>query len=201
MENWKVLTLIGGISRNSLNKKFFQSMQNLSIDGLEFSVFDISKLPYFSQDIENDPPDIVTEFKEKIRECDAVLIVTPEYNHSFPGVLKNALDWGSRPFGQVLWDEKPAAIAGATPGRFGTYGAQYHLRQVCSYLNMHVMSQPELLFQAANAFDEKNNFTSESSKKFVIKFLEAFKLHIDIFLQQAGGHYKSQGLEDSPLAH
>src|SRR4051812_39838995 len=98
METIKLLTLVGGISSKSLNKRYFNAIKDLAPEGFEFIEIDISKLPFFSQDLEFDPPDIVTEYKEKIREADAVLFITPEYNRSIPGVLKNAIDWGSRPY-------------------------------------------------------------------------------------------------------
>lgn len=191
MKNKKILTLIGGISRNSLNRKFYQGLKTLESD-LEFDEFQISKLPYYSQDIENDPPDIVTEFKEKIRETDAVLLITPEYNRSFPGVLKNAIDWGSRPYGQNLWSKKPTAIKGASPGKIGTFGAQHHLRQVCAYLDMYVMGQPEFYFQAVDAFREDGTFASESSEKFAQTFLHSFAEFIDIFTVQHTFSYQKE---------
>lgn len=205
MESFKVLTLIGGISRDSLNKRFFNSIRKLELEAFDFDVFDISRLPYFSQDLENDPPDYVTNYKEKIRECDALLIVTPEYNRSVPGVLKNAIDWGSRPYGQNLWDKKPAAILGASIGNIGTFGAQHHLRQMFAYLNMYVLGQPEFYFNASNAFDEGGNLINKSTVDLVRKFFESFREHIQLVsgdkLLEKAEHFKSRGLEDSPAAH
>ena len=169
----KLLTLVGGISRDSLNQKYFQALKTLDPEGFEFNSFDISKLPFFSQDLENDPPDRVTEFKEKIREADAVLFITPEYNRSFPGVLKNAIDWGSRPYGHNLWDSKPAGILGASIGNIGTFGAQHHLRQVLAYLNMRVVGQPEVYLNGSEAFDHQGNFQKESTRELLLKFFEA----------------------------
>lgn len=205
MERFKIFTLVGGISSNSLNKRFFQSIVDLKPEGFEFETFDISKLPFFSQDLENDPPDIVTEFKEKIREADGVLFVTPEYNRSMPGVLKNAIDWGSRPYGMNLWDKKVAAVIGASPGNIGTFGAQHHLRQVLAYLNLHVMAQPEFYFNATAAFDENNKLINEKTKHLLQKYFSAFKDLLELIHRgetaPSVGNYKSQGLEDSPLAH
>jgi chromate reductase, NAD(P)H dehydrogenase (quinone) len=204
MDNFRILTLVGGISRESLNKRFYQSILDLKPEGFEFETFDISKLPFFSQDLENDPPDIVTEFKEKIRDAEGVLIVTPEYNRSMPGVLKNAIDWGSRPYGMNLWDKKPAALIGASPGNIGTFGAQHHLRQVLAYLNMHVMGQPEFYFNATAAFDENNNLVNEKTKHLLHKYFSSFYNLMELILRNGEAkipNYKSQGLEDSPLAH
>lgn len=145
----KVLSLVGGISRESINKKLFYAICNLDLNDFEFMSFDISKLPYFSQDLELDPPDQVTAYIELIREANAVLFVTPEYNRSVPGVLKNAIDWGSRPYGLNLWEKQPAAILGASVANIGTLGAQHHLRQVLAYLNMYTLGQPEFYFYAS----------------------------------------------------
>ncbi len=143
------MVLIGGISKNSLNKRFFAAVEGLGEKSLEFTVFDIARLPFYSQDIENEPPASVAELRELASASDAVLIVTPEYNRSIPGVLKNALDWGSRPPGQSVWARKPTAIMGATTGGVGTFGAQQHLRNVCSWLDMPVMNQPAVYFNAS----------------------------------------------------
>ena len=204
MNSIKTLTLVGGISRSSLNKKYFRSIQELEIPHFEFETFDISKLPFFSQDLEMDPPDIVTSFKEKIREAEAVLFITPEYNRSFPGVLKNAIDWGSRPYGQNLWNHKPAALLGASPGAIGTFGAQHHLRQVLAYLNMSVLGQPEVYFNASHAFDEQDRLTNEKTKEFLFQFFEAYEEWIRLVGQsssQREQRFQSKGLEDSPLTH
>lgn len=204
MKSIKTLTLVGGISRSSLNKKYFRSIQELSVPNFEFETFDISKLPFFSQDLEMDPPDIVTAYKDKIREAEAVLFITPEYNRSFPGVLKNAIDWGSRPYGQNLWNHKPAATLGASPGAIGTFGAQHHLRQVLAYLNMSVLGQPEVYFNASHAFDEQDRLTNEKTKEYLLKFFEAFDEWIQLVSLKPLHReetFKSQGLEDSPLTH
>ncbi len=205
METFRVFTLIGGISRDSLNKRFYNAIEELRPEGFEFETFDISKLPFYSQDLENDPPDIVTEFKDKIREADGILFITPEYNRSLPGVLKNAIDWGSRPYGMSLWDKKTAAVIGASPGNIGTFGAQHHLRQILAYLNMHVLAQPEFYFNATAAFDENNVLVNEKTKHLLTKYFAAF---YDLLTLTRGNaeetkvpSYKSQGLEDSPLAH
>lgn len=205
MKSIKTLTLVGGISRNSLNKKYFRSIQELSVPNFEFETFDITKLPFFSQDLEMDPPDIVTEYKEKIREAEAVLFITPEYNRSFPGVLKNAIDWGSRPYGQNLWNHKAAALLGASPGAIGTFGAQHHLRQVLAYLNMRVLGQPEVYFNASHAFDDQDRLTDEKTKDIILHFFEAFNEWIHLVTEKNNPErediYQSRGLEDSPLAH
>lgn len=175
MEKIKILALVGGISRDSLNKKLYHAVKERAPENLKIFTYDISKIPYFSQDIENDPPDSIIEFKDLIREADAVLFITPEYNRSFPGVLKNAIDWGSRPYGQNLWDKKPAGVMGATISSVGTFGAQHHLRQVLAYLNMSVMAQPEFYFTSKNSFNEQGVLTDEKTKKFIVQYWKAFQ--------------------------
>lgn len=180
MAKIKILTLVGGISRNSLNKKLFYAVKDMAPEEFEITSFDISKIPFFSQDIENDPPDVVTEFKELIRDSDATLFITPEYNRSFPGVLKNAIDWGSRPYGQNLWDRKPAGVMGATISSIGTFGAQHHLRQVLAYLNVSVMGQPEFYFTSQNSFDESGKLQDEKTRGFIKDYWQAFSEWIEL---------------------
>lgn len=205
MNKMKVLTLVGGISRESINKKLFSAIRELELSDFEFVTFDITKLPYFSQDLEMDPPDQVTTYKELIRESNAVLFITPEYNRSLPGVLKNAIDWGSRPYGMNLWEKKPAAILGASVGNIGTFGAQHHLRQVLAYLDMYTLGQPEFYFNATGAFDEEGRLTNPKTEHLLMKFFDAFtdliKLCEGPKLSENQARFKSQGLEDSPAAH
>jgi NAD(P)H-dependent FMN reductase len=201
----KVLTLVGGISRESINKKLFSAIRDMDLSNFEFITFDIAKLPFFSQDLEIDPPDQVTTYKELIREANAVLFITPEYNRSLPGVLKNAIDWGSRPYGMNLWQKKPAAILGASVGNVGTFGAQHHLRQVLTYLNMYTLGQPEFYFNATDAFDKDGKLINPKTEHLLIKFFDAFLDLITLFQApkqpENQGRYKARGLEDSPAAH
>ena len=138
-------------------------------------------------------------------DADAVLFITPEYNRSFPGVLKNAVDWGSRPYGQNLWDKKPAGVMGATISAIGTFGAQHHLRQVLAYLNMSVMGQPEFYFNASNAFDDRGRLINEKSKEFVQNYWIAFMNWIERVGETKAprieGTFPATGQEDSPYAH
>jgi len=173
----KVLVLIGGISKNSINKKLFELIKPLAPKEFEFEVFDIVALPFFSQDLENNPPEVVTAFKNKITASNAVLFITPEYNRSIPGVLKNAIDWASRPYGKGAWVGKPAATLGATMGNIGTICAQLQLKQLLSFLNMKVMWQPELYFNYLE--NVKDGVLAEKSKQFFEKFLTAFKAFIE----------------------
>lgn len=179
MKPYEILTLVGGISSTSVNKRLYGEVVRLNQSNLKFSSFDISSLPFFSQDIENDYPASVAALKAQVRAADAILVITPEYNRSCPGVLKNALDWGSRPPKDNCWTHKPAAIMGASGGATGTLASQQHVRNVCSAVNMHLMSLPEFYFNASTGFDE--NGVVERSVDFVRSFLVSFERWIGNF--------------------
>jgi chromate reductase len=169
----KILTIIGGISAKSINKKLFELIKPLAPKDFEFETFDISQLPFFSQDIEDNPPQTVTDFKNAVSDAQAILFLTPEYNRSIPGVLKNAIDWASRPYGKNLWAGKSAAVLGASMGAIGTFGAQAQLRALLSFLGAAVMYQPEIYFNfLANV---KDGVLADTSKKYFEKFLNSFK--------------------------
>lgn len=202
MTKKKILAIVGGISRDSLNKKYFGAIRGLAPEEFEFEEFDISTLPYFSQDIENDPPDTVIEWKDKIREADAIVFITPEYNRSFPGVLKNALDWGSRPYGESVWDKKPAAVTGATPSSIGTFGAQHHLRQCLAYLNLFVMGQPELYFNAGKGLSESGELKGDKTREIISDFWSSFEEFIDRVSQSRSvGVQKSHAVQHTRQQH
>ena len=142
-------------------------------EGAELEIFELDGIPGFNQDDEQNPPAIVAELKRKIREADAVLFVTPEYNYSVPGVLKNAIDWASRPYGDNAWNGKPAAIMGSSIGGIATARAQYHLRQMMVFLNMFPVNQPEVMIgNAGEKFDEQGNLTDEATKDFIRQLLQ-----------------------------
>jgi chromate reductase len=177
MTTKNVLVLVGGISQASINQQLYQNFIKENETNLRFSSFDISTLPFYSQDVETDLPEPVVAFKKAVAEADALLLITPEYNRSFPGVLKNALDWGSRPWGKSVWANKPTAIAGASIGKAGTFGAQQHLRNVCSFLDMNVMRQPECYFDASASI--QNGALTEDAAAFLKKFLRVFEEWIE----------------------
>lgn len=170
----KILGIAGSLRKNSYNRALLRSAQELVPQGAEIEIFEIDGLPGFSEDDEQNPPAKVAELKAKVRAADAILFVTPEYNYSIPGVLKNAIDWASRPYGDSAWDGKPAAIMGASIGTMGSSRAQYHLRQVLVYLNMHPVNQPEVMVQnASQSFDEQGKLINERTGKNVTKLLNA----------------------------
>ncbi len=169
----KILGIAGSLREGSFNRLALKAAQSLAPEGVTLETFDISGLPGFNQDDEANPPAQVVEMKQKIREADAILFVTPEYNYSIPGVLKNAIDWASRPYGDSAWSGKPVAVMGASVGAMGTSRAQYHLRQTFVFLNMHAVNQPEVMIsQAHQKFDDQGNLTDETSKKLISKLLE-----------------------------
>src|SRR5258706_258147 len=156
----KILGIAGSLRKGSFNKAALRSAVSLTPSNVTLETFDISSFPLFNQDDEKNPPEVIRQFKEKIRASDAILFATPEYNYSIPGVLKNAIDWASRPYGDSAWDGKPVAIMGISPGRFGTARAQYHLRQVFVFLNMHPLNRPEVMLGSADdLFDAAGNLT------------------------------------------
>jgi len=145
-----ILGIAGSLREGSFNRAVLRAAQTLVPEGATLETFDIKGLPGFSQDDEANPPAQVVELKQRIRAADAILFVTPEYNYSVPGVLKNAIDWASRPYGDSAWNKKPVAVMGASVGTLGTARAQYHLRQMFVFLNMHPVNQPEVMISGAH---------------------------------------------------
>lgn len=168
MEKIKILGIAGSLRKNSFNRALLNAAVELSPANAEIDIFDISEIPPFNQDLETDPPAIVAEFKKRIRASDAVLFVTPEYNYSIPGVLKNAIDWASRPYGDSAWEGKPAAIMGASMGNIATARAQYDLRKIMVFLDMHPLNRPEVMVgNAHEKFDQNGRLTDETTREIV----------------------------------
>jgi chromate reductase len=167
----KILGIAGSVRKASFNKSALRAAQKLVPEGASLEIFDIDGLPGFNQDDEKNPPAKVTELKAKIRAAGAILFVTPEYNYSIPGVLKNAIDWASRPYGDSAWTGKPVAVMGASVGVIGTARAQYHLRQVFVFLDMEAVNQPEIMINASKSFDDQGNLTDQTSKDLIKKLL------------------------------
>jgi chromate reductase len=169
----KILGIAGSLRRSSYNRAALAAAQGLLPAGASLDIFDLEGLPLFNQDTEAQPTPKVAEFKKKIRDADAILICTPEYNYSIPGVLKNAIDCASRPYGDSAWSGKPVAVMGASIGLFGSARAQYHLRQCFIFLNMIPVNQPEVMIgNAAKAFDAEGKLTDETSQKLIRQLLE-----------------------------
>jgi chromate reductase, NAD(P)H dehydrogenase (quinone) len=169
----RILGFAGSLRQNSYNKALLRVAVQLAPKNTVIETFDLEGIPQFNQDLETLPPQKVKEFKEKIKEADAILIATPEYNYSIPGVLKNAIDWASRPYSDNAFNEKPVAIMGASTGMLGTARAQYHLRQTFVFLNMHPINRPEVFVSyAQEKFDENGKLKDEKTQQQIAKQLE-----------------------------
>ena len=168
----KIAVIVGSLRRESINRKLAQALAKLAGSRAQFTILKIDDVPLFNQDLEPNPPAAVTRLKAEIEAADGVLIVTPEYNRSIPGVLKNAIDWASRPYGDSAWSGKPAAIMGASVGAIGTARAQYHLRQIMVFLNMFPINQPEVMIgHAAERFDTNGNLMDATTKDLIRQLL------------------------------
>ena len=169
-----ILGISGSLRKDSFNTAALRACTGVLPPGVTMSIFDIAPIPLYNEDLRAQGlPEPVQQLREQIRAADALVIATPEYNYSIPGVLKNAIDWASRPPEQPFAD-KPVALIGATPGGFGTSRAQYHLRQVFVYLNAHLLNQPEAFISAApTKFDEQGKLTDAATAEQLRKLLAA----------------------------
>jgi chromate reductase, NAD(P)H dehydrogenase (quinone) len=175
MKMKKALMVVGSLRKQSFNRTLARALAKMAPPGLSLTELTIGDIPLYNQDMESSFPDVVLRMKDEIRKADGILFVTPEYNRSIPGVLKNVIDWGSRPYGESAWRGKPAAIAGATPGPIGTAAAQAHLRSVLGILEMPLMGQPEIYLQVKDGlFDAQADCTDASTEKILRKFVEGF---------------------------
>ena len=169
----KILGFAGSLRKESFNRALLRNAGRLVPNNSTLEIFELDGIPLFNQDAEKDMPEKVREFKSKIREADAVLISTPEYNYSVPGVLKNAIDTASRPYGDNPFDGKPVAIMSASIGILGGARAQYHLRQIFVFLNMYPINRPEVMVNfAADKFDSNGNLLDETSKKMIGELIQ-----------------------------
>ncbi len=175
-----VAVIVGSLRRNSLSRKTANVLAGLAPPGMDLEIVEIGKLPLDNQDLEESPPQTWVDFRERIGRADAVLFVTPEYNRSVPGTIKNAIDVGSRPYGEGAWEGKPAAVVSVSPGALGAFGANHHLRQSLVFVNMPVLQQPEVyLGRISELLDKEGKLTSESTREFLSGFMQAFKSWIE----------------------
>ena len=171
----RVAVVVGSLRKDSLNRKMATALAAMAPPSLSLEIVEIGQLPLYNQDDDANPPAASVAFKEKIASADAVLFVTPEYNRGVPGVLKNAIDIASRPYGQSAWNGKPAGVISLSPGAIGGFGANHHLRQSLVFLNMPTLQQPEAYIGgAADLFDDSGAIKKPETKQFVDKFLAAF---------------------------
>ena len=169
-----ILGFAGSLRKDSYNKALLHAASELVPKDAKLEIFDLEAIPPFNQDLEDRMPQKVKEFKAKIRAVNALLIATPEHNYSVPGVLKNAIDWASRPYDDNSFEGKPVAIMSASPGMLGGARAQYHLRQVLVSLNMHAINRPEVIVASADEkIDENGNLTDEETRKRIRQLLES----------------------------
>jgi chromate reductase len=170
----RIFGFAGSLRKGSFNKAILRAASEVVPDDALLEIFDLEGIPPFNQDFEQKPPDKIRQFKQGIRAADAILIATPEYNYSIPGVLKNAIDWASRPYGDNAFEDKPVAIMSASGSMLGGARAQYHLRQTFVWLNMHALVRPEVIVNFADKKIDKNGrVTDEETRKRIRELLEA----------------------------
>ncbi|WP_395614547.1 NADPH-dependent FMN reductase [Allosphingosinicella sp.] len=187
MAERNIAIVVGSLREGSLNRKLAHELVRLAPPGLSFSFVEIGALPLYNQDLDGLPPQAWEDFRAAIRPADAVLFVTPEYNRSIPGVLKNAVDVGSRPYGHSVWAKKPGAIVTVSPGAMGGFGANHHLRQSCVFLDVPIMPQPEAyLGHMGDAFGEDGRVKEERTRGFLTSFMAAFADWVEKILRGPG---------------
>jgi chromate reductase len=173
----KIAVIVGSLRKESLNLKMAKVLISLAPESIKPEIIAIGDLPLFNEelDAEGKIPAAWSKFREQLKSCQGVLFVTPEYNRSVPGVLKNAIDVGSRPYGQSMWARKPGAVISVSPGAIGGFGANHHLRQSLVFLDVPTLQQPEsYIGQAGNLFNDKGEITNEDTLKFLRKFMETY---------------------------
>ncbi|MGH8137046.1 MAG: NADPH-dependent FMN reductase [Steroidobacteraceae bacterium] len=177
--NYDVAAVVGSLRRESFTRRLVQALSSIAPASIRIEIVEIGALPLYNQDDEASPPVQWVTFRERIKRADAVLFATPEYNRSVPGVLKNAIDVGSRPFGKSVWAHKPAAVLSASPGALGAFGANHHLRQSLVFLDMPALQQPEAYIGGVDKLlDAAGGFVNPQTRQFCEQFLKAFEAWI-----------------------
>ena len=181
MKQKKIAVFVGSLRKESFNRKMAKALTALAPESLKLEIIEIGGLPLYNADLEDNPPAPWTEFRERLPKFDGVLFVTPEYNRSVPGVLKNAIDVGSRPYGKSIWNGKPGAVISVSPGAIGGFGANHHLRQSLVFLNVPTLQQPEAYIgNAASLFDESGQFSNDSTREFISNYMRTFTAWVEI---------------------
>lgn len=185
MASYKIAILVGSLRKDSLNRKIARHLCAMRGDNLECSMVEIGDLPLYNQDLDSSPPEQWVRFRDRIRQADGILFVSPEYNRGIPGVLKNAIDVGSRPYGQSVFDKKPAAIVTVSPGSIGGFGANHQIRQAAVFLNMPVMMQPEAYLGRVSddSFGEDGCLKDGPLKELVSTLAHAFHDWVEMILR------------------
>ncbi|WP_062010997.1 NADPH-dependent FMN reductase [Aureimonas sp. AU4] len=175
-----VAVLVGSLRRESINRKFAEALAKLAEGRLEFRFVELGDLPMYNDDLWPNPPEAVSRFKREVETADAVLFVTPEYNRSFPAVLKNAIDWGTRPYGQNSFSAKPGGLVGTSPGSTGTSAGQNHLKSVLNVVDVVLMGQPEVYFTYhAEQFAADGSVQDEAAKALLTRWTDRFVAWIE----------------------
>ena len=196
MTRHKIAILVGSLREGSINRKIGRSICAMAGDMLDCEIVEIGNLPLYNQDSDASPPPEFVAFRQKVTAMDGILFVSPEYNRGMPGVLKNAIDVGSRPYGQSVFDKKPAAIVSASPGSIGGFGANHQIRQAAVFLNMPVMQQPEAYLSNVSdaSFDEAGCLKDGPLKDLVLVLATSFADWVDMI-------HKSRRLLAEDSAH
>ena len=179
MATRKIAVIVGSLRKDSFNRKVAKTLMLLAPATLDMEIVEIGQLALYNQDDDGAPPATYTEFRDRIKSYDGVLFCTPEYNRSVPGVLKNAIDVGSRPYGHSAWAGKPCAVVSVSPGASGAFGANHHLRQSLVFLDMPTMQQPEAYIGNVAKLYDGDNLTEDSTKAFLQKFVDAFSTWVE----------------------
>lgn len=182
----KIAVLIGSLRKDSYTRKIVKELMKHAPASLEMNIIEIGQLPLFNEDEENSAAKEWMSFRQALKGMDGILFATPEYNRSIPGALKNAIDVGSRPYGQSVWDGKPCAVISISQGAIGGFGANHHLRQSFVFLNTPCMQQPEAyLSNVAQLFDEHGRIQNEGTTEFLKKFIHAFASWVDVHAKRS----------------
>lgn len=181
----QIAVVVGSLRKDSLNKKMAKNLISLAPKSLKLNIIEIGDLALYNQDLDDqgNPPSAWTTFREKVKKCDGVLFVTPEYNRSVPGVLKNAIDVGSRPWGQNIWAKKPTAVISVSPGAVGGFGANHHLRQSLVTLDAPTLAQPEAYIgHAGDLFNANGEIQNKDVLKFAQNFINSYAAWVETVL-------------------
>src|SRR6059036_275564 len=180
-----VAVFVGSLRKESFNRKMANALVAIAPAPLKLEIVEIRQLPLYNQDDDANPPAASAAFKQRVQKADAVLFVTPEYNRSMPGVLKNAIDIASRPYGKSAWTGKPGAVISVSPGAIGGFGANHHLRQSLVFLDVPTMAQPEAyVAHADKLFDEHGKLVNDGTRKFLHEFMQAFANWVETIRSQ-----------------
>lgn len=179
----KIGVIVGSLRKESFNRKIARVLMNLAPKSLNMEIIEIGNLSLYNQDLDEIPPESWINFRKQIKSCQGILFVTPEYNRSIPGVLKNAIDIGSRPYGDNSWDGKPGAVISVSPGSIGGFGANHHLRQTLVFLNVPTMQQPEAYIGRIGELMD-NMATNPDTQKLLQNFIDSYAKWVNTYYKE-----------------